>query len=708
MRKMRKIIFGILVVLLSINCYAAKQTISIEAKGQSEVFKFAQQELKKFLSVNYELTDAAAPWQIVLQTNKELKDGAFCVEYKATGTKQQVIVSGSDESAMLDAVYTFLEKAGMRFEISGPVFNEKIDINKLKNYSETIIPKVKQRGIRQHINFTMDVSSYPIEEAKEYIRNLARLRFNYITFHSYPGQWYADPMVKKDSYAGNFFYGKRHDIPNDKFYQEKIRNKKTYCIPAIEPFFDDKPTREKMAIEWLQDVMRECKRVGLTVRLSFEPRGMGMGSDIQTTVETTKKLLSDYPMINELELITYETGYSNKQLSNQEVAGLLTPLFGQEILKDAVAMKLILSGNTGIADLFTDIGHNIKALDGIDKTLLKPLGIKGSLGLYVTTSEYLESAYHLLRKYAPNASYAVLPGHGSVRVSRFLPYADMEKKDWGKTMVYSWLEFDGLMYLQQNGIRGIRSLIEYGEDINGLDQIQSICFNHWRTAENKITARYAAESTLYGAQDETAFYTGYAKCYGIENAYDFAKAMKQIDEASWYATNETPNVGFCYALGSNSAGFGFLGYIKPANLVQGRELYEKALALVKSCSSSVNSKEGKILLALLDNRLRATIVYLKAYEKGVEIQQFDKDKLTAEQKKKIASIINETIAGFDKYIKLYSEMIPDRGAEGVIISAYYVRIDALKRIRQNLCGIPYEGGLSSDKPFDAPPPPISN
>jgi hypothetical protein len=49
-----------------------------------------------------------------------------------------------------------------------------VDISKLKNYSEIVTPKVRQRGIRQHINFTMDVSCYPIEDAKEYIRNLAR------------------------------------------------------------------------------------------------------------------------------------------------------------------------------------------------------------------------------------------------------------------------------------------------------------------------------------------------------------------------------------------------------------------------------------------------------------------------------------------------------------------------------------------------------
>lgn len=687
-----------------LNSYAEKKTVAIKAMEQSEVFKFAQQELKKFLSYNYEIADANAHWQIVLQTKNDLTDGSFRIEYLGTGKTQQIILSGSNDVSMLHAIYTCLEKAGMRFEISGPFFAENLNLDNLKNHSVTIIPKVRWRGIRQHINFTMDISSYPVEEAKDYIRNLARLRFNYITFHSYPGQWYADPTNKKESYAGNFFYGKRHDIPDEKLYHEKIRNKKTYCIPEIEPFFDDKPKREEMAINWLQMVITECRRVGLTVRLSFEPRGTG--SDIQTTIETTKKLLSYYPMINELELITTETSNSGKQLSGQVISELLTPLFGQEVLKDAVVMKPILSGSSGIAELFAQIGHNIKALDAIDSSLLKPRGIKGSLGLYVANQEYLESAYHLLCRFAPDAFYAVLPGHGSTRVARFLPYTNMEKKDWDKTMVYSWLEFDGLMYLQQNGIRGIRNLIEYAEDINGLDQIQAICFNHWRTAENRVTARYAAESTLFGAQDETSFYSGYAKSFGIENTDDFVKAMKQIDVATWYATNSLPNVGFCYALGSNTTGFGFLRNMKPENLKQGRKLYEKALELIQLCGLSLKNKAGQDLLTLLDNRLRATIVYLKAFEKGVEIQQFDEKNVNEEQREKIASILNESISGFEQYIKLYSEVMTDRGCEGTIISAYYVRIDALKKIRQNICGIPYEAKQEPDKQFDAPPPPI--
>ena len=684
-------ILSLLLVFLFFVSLSAKETVTINVEGKSAVFAFAVEELKSFLATNYEFSDKTAKWDFNLQIDKTLKEGSFRIKHQSTGNKQKLFLTGSDETAILHSVYTSLEKAGLQFEISGPFFHKNLDLNLLKGWDVVINPKVKQRGIRQHINFTMDISSYTLEEAKEYIRNLARLRFNHITFHSYPGQWYSDPASKTPSYAGNFFYGKIHDIPDDKLLREKIRNKKTFCIPEIEPFWDDKPKREEMAVAWLQSVMKESKRAGLTVRFSFESRGLT--TDVQRTAETAKRLLTLYPLIDELEIITSETAGAGNVKSEEEIARLLTPLYGAEIMKDAVVMKPLLAGSSGIAGLFASIGHNVRALELIDSTLLKPLGIKGSLGLYVADPEFLEASFDLLRKYAPGASYAVLPGHGSTRVARYLPYAGMTKEDWQKTMVYSWLEFDGIMYLQQNGIRGIRNLLEYGEDMNGLDPLKSVCFNHWRTAENRVTARYAAESTLFGAIDEDLFYRNFCETYGIENSAGFTKALKQIDAAGWYATNELPNVAFSYALGNNAIGFGFLRNMKPAKLKQGQELYANALSSLQSCLSSVKTKEGKEFLELLENPLKATDIYFKAYEKGVEIQQFDEKNLTEDNKRQIAAILNETISGFNQFIRMYSEIMPDRGCEGTLISAYYVRIDALKKMRQALCGIPYEASL---------------
>ena len=101
---------------------------------------------------------------------------------------------------LLQATYTALEEMGCRFEVTGPVVPDRLNPAGIPASRAVYTPAIQRRGVRQHINFNMDVSGYPIGEAKEYIRNLARLRYNHITFHSYPCHWTRD----RNSHAAVF------------------------------------------------------------------------------------------------------------------------------------------------------------------------------------------------------------------------------------------------------------------------------------------------------------------------------------------------------------------------------------------------------------------------------------------------------------------------------------------------------------------------
>ncbi len=696
----------IFIQLCLISSYSSAQVkIKIEAQSRSEISLFAQTELKTFLGKGFIWTAGGTPdWKIVLGTDKNLADGSFSINCHVKNKEVLANLTGSNETAMLHAVYTFLEKAGMRFEISGPVLPGKISLEPLKGFAETITPVVKQRGIRQHINFPMDVSSYPIDEAREYIRNLARLRFNYITFHSYPNQWYETEKQDKIMPAGSFFYGIKYNLAEGKQFFKNVRNQNVYCIPAIEPFYDQPQVKSDMAISWLDDLMKECKRVGLTIRFSFEPRNNT--TDVTATVKTARTILSHYPQIDEMELITQETGDYGGPRPVKEVEDMLTAQFGKDVLDDPIIMGPVRSGKTGVWGLYAQLGHNIKAYKAIKTEVLDPLGKKANLALYIVVPEYLRSCYQVLRKYAPEASYAVLPAHGARRVTLNLPQAEMTKDEWKKTMIYSWLEFDGIMFLQQNSVRGIRRLIEYGEDINGADGIQGICFNHWRTGENRTIARYAAVSTLYGAQDESTFYTDYASSLGIADAKTYIAAMKKIDDADWYATTQLPNIGFCYAGVWGRKGFAAFGKMNRDKVEQGLQLYQQALHLMQKCALNVSTKAGRDYVAFLDNRLRATVVYFMAFKKGTEIQNYDSEKLTPADRKAIAAICNKSILQFEQCMQIHSTMMPDRGSEGTLVSLYNTPIAVLKRIRNEYGDIPYDKEPVADKTIDAPPAPI--
>ena len=686
----------------------SKIAILPAGKGASEVADYARNELTHFLGNYYTITadPALASTIVYLATDSMLPEGSFSVDNRSKLDKSIIRLYGSDETAMLHAVYTFLELAGIRFEATGPVLPARLHIDSIRRALVVTRPFVKRRGIRQHINFPMDMSSYPLDEAKAYIRNLARLRFNYIAFHSYPGQWYEVHRKDTTEYAGNFFYGQQYTIPAQDLLQKKIRNKTIYCIPSIEPFYNDTATRSKMAIAWLQEVMKECRRVGLSIRFSFEARSAS--TDVSGTVETAKAILSLYPQIDELELMGEETGGWETPATRAETEQMLARHFGDSILKDGVVMAPVKDGQPGLAYLFGSIGHNIAAYAIINDSLLRPRKIKGSLGIYITIPDYLKACYSLLRKYAPNAEYSVMPAHGARKTALQLPLVSMGRKDWEKTMVYSWIEFDGIMYLQQNELRGIRRLLEYAEDVNGPgNPIGSVCFNHWRLAENRVTMRYAALSTLYGAMDESVFYADYARGLGIRETSLFAAAMKKLDDAGWYATTDLPNVGFCFA-GTWGKGFGTFGRMNRDKLPRGRALYEEASAMIRQCAAHVRDTAGRSMLSFLDNRLRATIVYFKAYEKAATLQKYVRSpSFSAADKKDIAEICNQSLLLFGQYMQLHAAMMPDRSTEGTLISVFHTPVAILQRIRYEYAGIPYTDQPVTDKKVDAPPPPIT-
>ena len=282
---------------------------------------------------------------------------SFGVACSKAGSTTTVTCSGPDASCVLSAVYTMLEKTGIHFEVTGPVLPKAADLNALSGWNTVIHPSVQQRGVRQHINFAMDVSSYPLDEAKAYIHNLARLRLNHITFHSYPNQWYSVKMPSgKELTAGSFFYGMRYPIPDDKLISDHVRNKKLFCIPSIEPFDDQKEVKARMAEDWLAAVMSEAKKMrDVGPAFSFELRDQTM-EDSLATVDAILKL---YPMIDNLELITQETGSdSKKDKSAEEMGKLVESYFGPDAMKDPELKSLITGGGECLTGIINEVGHN--------------------------------------------------------------------------------------------------------------------------------------------------------------------------------------------------------------------------------------------------------------------------------------------------------------------------------------------------------------
>ena len=68
--------------------------------------------------------------------------------------------------------------------------------------------------------------------------------------------------------------------------------------------YDSPRQCSQVAIHWMQQLMQEAKRLGLRIQLSFEPRTY----TVEQTAQLARKLIDTYPLVDDLELMTEETG----------------------------------------------------------------------------------------------------------------------------------------------------------------------------------------------------------------------------------------------------------------------------------------------------------------------------------------------------------------------------------------------------------------
>ena len=629
---------------------------------------FAREELQRF----------APGVHVEFSVDPSLAATAFAV--KSDGRVAQL--QAATTNGFLPAVYTLLEQLGYRFEITGPV--APAALAKLPVLATTTHPFIQHRGIRQHINFPMDISAYPVDEAQEYIRNLARLRFNHITFHSSPHQWIeADGLL-----AGAFCYGWRYDLNDDPLLRRHVRNQRTFCIPAIEPVYEQPEERSRRAVAWLRAVMHEAKRVGLTVQFSFEP----VQTSLAAGQQMAEAILATYPEIDVLEIITRETGGWNPAPTIEHLRAVAAPYFNLADIE-----PWLTEGQRDLDSYLADLGFNLQLIQRLQGRVRTRL----SCGIYCAVANYLKLSIQEMRRQLPaEVGFAILAGHGSRRVARNLSGAGLTAADWSRTLVYSWLEFDGIMYLQQNSIHGLGQLFDAPNRPAGL------AFNHWRTAENRIPARFAALATVRGPIAEANFYAEYAADFGIGEPAAFAQALRDLDEADSLATEGLPNIAFC-ADGIWRDQLGSLKWQSLPHLRLVLTTYKLAQVELRRCAAATQTAAGCERLAFLDNRLRCTIIYLEATERlVVQLPLFQKApaQLSTAEREEIVRACDAAAARFEQYRQWHAAALPDRGCEGTLISFHTNLPVACQNLRKVWGGVGAEAPVRTVGIYEPPLP----
>lgn len=283
---------------------------------------YAQRELKRYLR---KYSGAAFGEGAELTFRLEVDESLPAHCYGWRWEESALTLRGGSESALLCCVYQLLSQLGVCFSTEGDFLKKPFALGSLPE-SQDFSPYCRYRGVRQHINFPMDISAYPLGKAKEYIRRLARMGMNAITFHSYNGQWHPYHKGEERVPAGHFFYGQRHAVPADPELTAAVDNRRTFCIPEVEAILEEPDKRERFAVYWLGQVMDTAKEAGMRLTLSVECQE---STPLEEEKAMVREVLALYPQIDVLELITPEVGGDNSQpLSSPEAAALCRELFG--------------------------------------------------------------------------------------------------------------------------------------------------------------------------------------------------------------------------------------------------------------------------------------------------------------------------------------------------------------------------------------------
>ena len=252
-------------------------------------------------------------------------------------------------------------------------------------------------------------------------------------------------------------------------------------------------------------------------------------------------------------------------------------------------------------------------------------------------------------------------------------------------------------------------MIKENLKISANKPLYGICWNHWRTYENRIAIRYASEAMIYGPMPEKTFYYSLARRSGIANANKFTAAMNKLDQSDTFCRDSLFNIGFCwggYWLGKK--GLSLYGRYSRDNLLRAIDYFSEVKADLNSSVSKTRDSIALKDLHFLENRINCTILHLKAFAVMKEINPlFDGNPdpvLSENEREKIRKTCTEALSLEKQYIDTHAQLVPDRGSEGTLVSYINGPYKCLKNIMSNY-GKAEINNQNRDKPFDAPPEP---
>jgi hypothetical protein len=421
--------------------------------------------------------------------------------------------------------------------------------------------------------------------------------------------------------------------------------------------------------------MNFTKEMGMTINLSIELRD----ENFEDSIKICNDVVKLYPMIDCLELITQECGAweTDESVTGAEVGNLIAELFGREAVDNEIICSNIRDGMWQLPTTLRELSNHIKVSESLGNSWKSSGYPDLMLGIYTTDGHSLKILLELIRLYAPaGIKLSFLPAHGSKGVVDSIKTMGFSAEDLKRTMIYSWIEFDGSMFLQQNSITGLEQLFQYYENLPDSKDYYGVAFNHWRSTENRTAIRYLSLACLYGPIRQDEFYKAYGRILGIETPEEYKEAMQKIDAVDSFVIKKLGNIGFCHEpVWLGPAGLGPAGRYSARDLDWVKNEYSNISELLDKCRFQSDKNAENDYVDFIRNRIECSKQLVEILLILGELKTLFEDIQTScivpEDRIKADCICDRAMFHAREYIETHAKMLPDRGCEGTLISFYY-------------------------------------
>jgi hypothetical protein len=182
----------------------------------------------------------------------------------------KVYVAAASDKALLHAVYDLLEQYGVFFQISGERLPEPASFKVLPlDISRT--PVFPKRGLLPWDNFSCGMSGYDLVDFRQLIDQMARMRFNLLQFHFYPGLIYFMEEVDGETPATGFI-----GAPVDVFPTKGALGEEAFGgieVFGPEPYVANRgnlAAQARASRDLMREVIRHAHSRGVEVCVGFE------------------------------------------------------------------------------------------------------------------------------------------------------------------------------------------------------------------------------------------------------------------------------------------------------------------------------------------------------------------------------------------------------------------------------------------------------